>query len=109
MAYLNRHGFIDAVVTDNSDALVFGAKCVLKRCGRYCVTLLYSFYFLSIKHGTRSSKAVDMVEVYRIEDISSSRSVGLNDGGLLLYALLSGGDYSVSDRFLVYIFQIYDL
>ena len=64
-----------------------------------CAALQYSLYFLSIKHS--NSKAgrprIDTFEVYKLEDISSlSQPVGLNDGGLLLYALLSGGDYSVS-------------
>lgn len=29
LAYLSRCGFIDAVLTEDSDLLVFGAKCVL--------------------------------------------------------------------------------
>ncbi len=43
LAYLNQHGFIDAVVTDDSDTFVFGAKCVLKRYA-HC-DLLYLFIF----------------------------------------------------------------
>jgi len=49
-----------------------------------------------------------MVEVYKIEDISSSsHSVGLNDGGLLLYALLSGGDYSMRDNTVIFVYGAY--
>ena len=47
LAYLNRHGFIDAIVTNDSDALVFGAKCVLKRCVNYSKFLSLScIYFI---------------------------------------------------------------
>lgn len=32
LAYLNQQGVIDAVLTDDVDALIFGAKTVIKKC-----------------------------------------------------------------------------
>ncbi len=73
-----------------------------------CAALQYSLYFLSIKHSdSKAGQRIDTFEVYKLEDISSSsQPVGLNDGGLLLYALLSGGDYSVSDNISYALFMV---
>ena len=36
-----------------------------------------------------------MVNIYDAQQIKESSSVGLSEGGLLLFALLCGGDYDV--------------
>lgn len=57
LAYLNQHGFIDAVVTNDSDTFVFGAKCVLKRCAccDLCVALLILVFILVLSIPTAST------------------------------------------------------
>ncbi|KAI9069653.1 PIN domain-like protein, partial [Trametes sanguinea] len=71
LARMNELGFIDAVMTDDSDVLLFGAQVVLRN--------------PSFK---RSS--ADDVEVLRASGI---RQLGFSRGDLLLYALLVGSDY----------------
>ncbi|RDB18806.1 Flap endonuclease GEN 1 [Hypsizygus marmoreus] len=66
LAKLNSLGLIDAILTDDSDALVFGGE------------LSYDF---------------DRVILYNADAIKYSDGVKLSRGGLLLFALLVGGDY----------------
>ncbi|KAF9043466.1 PIN domain-like protein, partial [Rhodocollybia butyracea] len=77
LAYLNQQGIIDAILTEDSDTLVFGGKCIIQR------------YFLTCNANFKSSfEGI----VYTEEHIKSVTS--LTRGGLILFALLSGGDYS---------------
>ncbi|KAF8131850.1 PIN domain-like protein [Boletus edulis] len=66
LAVLSQNGLIDAVLTTDNDALVFGA------------TLEQPRHF-------------DRVEIYT--DYAVANAAGLSHGDLLLIALLSGGDY----------------
>ncbi|KIM49770.1 hypothetical protein M413DRAFT_48000, partial [Hebeloma cylindrosporum] len=72
LAQLNYHGLIDGVVTSDSDSLVFSSQ-------------------LSIPKMSQTTYDDEMV-LYTLDSIH--RSLSLTLGGLLLFALLSGGDYS---------------
>jgi Holliday junction resolvase YEN1 len=76
-ARLNELGIVDAVWTDDGDAFMFGAKVLIKehREGR----------------GNAGKKSDNLIRVYRAEDIE--RKHRINRQGLVLFALLSGGDY----------------
>ncbi|CAL1695341.1 unnamed protein product [Somion occarium] len=88
LAFLNRVGVIDAIMTDDVDALMFGAKTIIRN-----VSLTLS--------GNKSAPALDCegkaskhhVKVYNAEDIRTNLNVALTKGGMFLFALLSGGDY----------------
>ncbi|KAH0121757.1 PIN domain-like protein, partial [Aureobasidium melanogenum] len=76
-ARLNELGIVDAVWTDDSDALMFGAKVLIKkhREGR----------------GNTAKKSDTLVRIYRADVIEHKHRI--NRQGLILFALLSGGDY----------------
>ncbi|KAF8834143.1 PIN domain-like protein, partial [Paxillus ammoniavirescens] len=71
LAFLNQHKMIDAVVTEDSDCLVFGAVKVLR-----CVN------------------GLDQLNMYLSSEIAASHEVSLSCGGLLLMVVLCGGDYN---------------
>lgn len=73
LAYLNRCGTIDAVITEDSDAWVFGAKHVLRK--------------------DPDSKELDKVIVYSYDRIRNSSTHPLTYAGILLITILVGGDY----------------
>ncbi|EDR03823.1 uncharacterized protein LACBIDRAFT_306505 [Laccaria bicolor S238N-H82] len=73
LAFLNRMGIIDVVMTDDSDALIFGAVHVM--------------WNLNIK------KDKDNVTIYSAQSIKSTAGINLTQGGLLLIAIICGGDY----------------
>ncbi|KII93125.1 hypothetical protein PLICRDRAFT_66197, partial [Plicaturopsis crispa FD-325 SS-3] len=74
LAQLNCAGVVDAIITDDADAFVFGAVHVVRK---YVVT----------------DRTNDEVSIYSSHAIMSTPSVSLSLGGLLLVALLGGGDY----------------
>ncbi|KAG0704668.1 XPG I-region-domain-containing protein [Suillus ampliporus] len=88
LAHLNRCGVIDAVLTDDVDALVFGALRVIKN----------SSLTLS---GNKSNPALDSegkpskhhAMIYTAEAIRRHPEVGLTRGGFVLFAMLVKGDY----------------
>ncbi|KAJ7606586.1 PIN domain-like protein [Mycena polygramma] len=73
LAYLNQAGAIDVVQTNDSDVFVFGASAVF----------------------TIPNKKLDgnHATLYTLENFFVSPDVSLTRGGLLLVALLAGGDY----------------
>uniref|UniRef100_A0A8H7XM35 XPG-I domain-containing protein n=1 Tax=Psilocybe cubensis TaxID=181762 RepID=A0A8H7XM35_PSICU len=73
LAMLNQHGLLDAVITSDSDVFVFGATTVYR----------------TIPAKTRRFE--DEIAVYTAENISNV--IGLTKKGLILVALLCGGDY----------------
>ncbi|KAI5123989.1 hypothetical protein M0805_006400 [Coniferiporia weirii] len=84
LAYLNRTGVIDAILTDDVDAFVFGATTIIRN--------------------TRSSNKTNAdkhhVMEYRAATLRSHPQVGMTQGGMILFALLAGGDYDKGvDRF----------
>ncbi|EFQ98280.1 hypothetical protein MGYG_01313 [Nannizzia gypsea CBS 118893] len=78
-AKLQRTGVVDAVMSNDVDALMFGSK----------VTLLnYS------KGSAKQSGAATHVDLYNTEAEDGDSKVALDTRGMVLVALLSGGDYS---------------
>ncbi|KIJ23865.1 hypothetical protein M422DRAFT_72490 [Sphaerobolus stellatus SS14] len=88
LAYLNRIGVIDAVLSDDVDCFLFAAKTVIRNSS---ATLSGNK-----KHGAKNSDGKDdgqHVNLYRSEDIERHPKINLTHGGLILIALLRGGDY----------------
>ncbi|KAJ7205194.1 PIN domain-like protein [Mycena pura] len=75
LALLNRLQHIDAVLTDDGDAAVFGASRIIR---------------------TLNKKNKDEITVYTSENLQSNSHVGLTTGGILLLAILAGGDYDTA-------------
>ncbi|KAL5507252.1 hypothetical protein ACEPAH_6708 [Sanghuangporus vaninii] len=88
LAFLNSVGVIDAVMTDDIDAFLFGAKTIIRNPS------------LSLT-GNRSNPATNLddkpsnqhVMEFRIEDIQTHPEIRMSRGGMILFALLTGGDY----------------
>ncbi|THX96043.1 hypothetical protein D6D03_08951 [Aureobasidium pullulans] len=74
-ARLNELGIVDAVWTDDGDALMFGAKVLIKE----------------HREGKTAKKSDNLVRIYRADVIEQKHRN--NRQGLILFALLSGGDY----------------
>ncbi|KAG9217978.1 hypothetical protein PLEOSDRAFT_1114240 [Pleurotus ostreatus PC15] len=70
LAQLNQHCFIDAIITEDSDVLVFGGLTII-RC-------------------SPTSQDYDNINVYHTDNPPTT----LTKGGLIMYALCAGGDYS---------------
>ncbi|KAJ7497127.1 PIN domain-like protein [Mycena latifolia] len=85
LACLNQDGLIDAIITDDCDALIFGGKTIIRNAS------------LDLS-GNKANPALDAngnaskhhVMVYTADAV---RRAGLSRGALLLFALLAGGDY----------------
>ncbi|OBZ78714.1 Flap endonuclease GEN 1 [Grifola frondosa] len=77
LALMNQLGLIDAIMTDDGDAFAFGAETVIRN--------------PSVKFDH------DTVMVYTYSALASHPDVKLTRGGMLLMALLSGGDYPESN------------
>ncbi|KAF8901075.1 hypothetical protein CPB84DRAFT_1680152 [Gymnopilus junonius] len=88
LAYLNRIGVIDGILSDDVDNFLFGATTVIRN----------SSNTLS---GNRAHPALNAVgkddknhsRVFRIEDITNHPDIRLTRGGMILIGLMSGGDY----------------
>ena len=103
LAYLNRIGVIDAVLSDDADNFLFGATMVIRK----CVVFHLHFFVLiqgspsSTLSGNRSRPVTNSegrddgnhVLTYRASAISDHASVQITCPGAILIALLSGGDY----------------
>ncbi|KAJ7745549.1 PIN domain-like protein, partial [Mycena maculata] len=76
LAQLNKLGFIDAIITEDSDAIVFGAKLLIRTTG-----------FVRLK-----PYVTQAAQIYASEAISC-HPLYLDEDGLLIFALLVGGDY----------------
>ncbi|KAF8201965.1 PIN domain-like protein [Mycena galopus ATCC 62051] len=74
LAQLNARGKIDGILTEDSDAFLFGAQTVIRTLG------------LGFQH--------DSI-IYSLEAIENTVEVSLDKAGLLLCALLLGGDYDI--------------
>lgn len=79
-ARLQVAGVVDAVMSDDVDAIMFGSKNTIMNFSR---------------ENSRRTDAATHVNLYRTdEDQSSQRSnVSLDRSGMILFAMLSGGDY----------------
>lgn len=83
---------IDVVVTTDIDALVFGARAMM---ALYVILSSFLEALLTCLSFDSPNKKKDKGEValYTSENIFISPDVSLTRGGLLLTALLAGGDY----------------
>ncbi|KAF8185813.1 PIN domain-like protein, partial [Mycena galopus ATCC 62051] len=72
LAQLNKLGVIDAVLTEDSDAVVFGATCIIR------ISRLNSL-------------------VYDTNIFAAEAGLQLDEDGFLLIALMAGGDYNNGD------------
>ncbi|KAF7795201.1 hypothetical protein EIP86_006351 [Pleurotus ostreatoroseus] len=86
LAYLNRIGVIDLVLTDDVDTFLFGAKMLMRNCNN---TLSANRSAPVLNSAGRDDGNHTMT--YHADDILEK--TGLTHGGLILVALLSGGDY----------------
>ncbi|RDB28015.1 Flap endonuclease GEN 1 [Hypsizygus marmoreus] len=94
LARLNSLGIIDAIFTDDSDTLVFGGECIIRRSLLSFQLFLLSFMGkLALFSRPWKSTESDHVILYTADSIEYSNGVKLTRGGLLLFALLAGGDY----------------
>ncbi|KAG2143416.1 uncharacterized protein EDB93DRAFT_586831 [Suillus bovinus] len=88
LAYLNRMGIIDAVLSDDVDNFLFGATMVIRNPSN---TLSGNR-----AHPVKNADGRDdgnHVVTYRAADILSHDDICLSRGGCILIGLLSGGDY----------------
>ncbi|KDR75394.1 hypothetical protein GALMADRAFT_249443 [Galerina marginata CBS 339.88] len=88
LAYLNQLGHIDAILTDDCDALLFGARTIIKNISSK----------LSGNKGNLAKNSAEKADnhhtmVYNAVDIQADPTIALSRGGLILFALLAGGDY----------------
>ncbi|KAL6308878.1 PIN domain-like protein, partial [Sparassis latifolia] len=88
LAYMNRVGVIDAVMTDDVDTFVFGAAMVVRN----------SSITLSGNRGHSLKNAAgkddgNHAATYKLADITRHPDIQLTQGGLILIAILRGGDY----------------
>ena len=103
LAYLNRVGIIDAVLSDDVDNFLFGAIMVIRKCVPsfpLCTLsdLLSPSNTLSGNraHPVKNAQGKDdgnHVVTYTADAILSDPSVALSRPGTILIGLLSGGDY----------------
>lgn len=88
MALFEQLGIIDAIMTDDSDAFLFGARTVIRNRSAK-VLKEYAKYF----NGKRDD---EHVYTFHVDDFIRKDGVPLTRGSFMLMGLLSGGDYSVS-------------
>jgi holliday junction resolvase YEN1 len=75
-AFLQKYGVVDAVMSQDVDAIMFGSEMTLRNWS---------------KEATRGNKTATHVDVLRSTEVKEKS--GLTPEGLILVALLSGGDY----------------
>lgn len=75
---MNENRIIDAILTEDIDTFLFGAKTVLRR--------------------QLKSKNLSHVIEYDFGRLASHPKIGLSRGDFLLIALLCGGDYGVRQK-----------
>ncbi|KIM45153.1 hypothetical protein M413DRAFT_441836 [Hebeloma cylindrosporum] len=88
LASLNQKGYIDAILTDDCDAFIFGAQTIIKNISSK----------LSGNKGNLAKNSEDKTDnyhtmLYTATDIKEHPLVAMSKAGLMLFALLSGGDY----------------
>lgn len=80
-AALEKLGIVVATWSDDGDAVMFGAKTLIR-------------FFWKAKGGSiKGNKDLEKVRVYRSKDIES-KYTKLDSKGLVLWAVLAGGDYN---------------
>ncbi|KAI0651272.1 hypothetical protein C8Q79DRAFT_897924 [Trametes meyenii] len=88
LAYLNRIGVIDAVLSDDVDNFLFGAKTVFRN-----PSVNLSGNRKQNMENEAGKEDGQHVMVYRSSDILHRADIQLTQGGLILMGILCGGDY----------------
>ncbi|KEP47481.1 flap endonuclease GEN-like protein [Rhizoctonia solani 123E] len=88
LAYLNNIGVIDAILSDDVDNFLFGARVVIRNPS---ATLTGNRGYPALNREGKDDGV--HVMVYRMDDIERDPACKLTRGGMILIALLSGGDY----------------
>ncbi|EJD33677.1 PIN domain-like protein [Auricularia subglabra TFB-10046 SS5] len=88
LAWLNSMGLIDAVWTDDGDAFLFGATTVMRNPGRNLSSNIRSPALTM-----EGKQNENQVHVFHAEDLIDNENIRLDRNGLILVALLRGGDY----------------
>ncbi|THH31387.1 hypothetical protein EUX98_g2810 [Antrodiella citrinella] len=88
LAYLNRIGVIDGILSDDVDNFLFGAELVIRNpsatlSGNRAHTLKNSAGKIDDQH----------VAIYFAQDLRDREDIQLTRGGLILIGILRGGDY----------------
>ncbi|CAO1626541.1 unnamed protein product [Sympodiomycopsis kandeliae] len=90
LSRMNRENLIDGVLSDDVDSLVFGAKAIMRN---------WSQTLAGSKPAATSSSAEDhgdnSVTIYKASHIEFLPDLGIEGDGLILVALLAGGDYDL--------------
>ncbi|PSR87077.1 hypothetical protein PHLCEN_2v5247 [Hermanssonia centrifuga] len=89
LAYLNHAGVIDVVMTDDNDALIFGAKAIIRNS-----SLKLTGNGKDPARNAEGKASDHHVKVFTADAIRTHPNVRLTRGGMILFALLSGGDYN---------------
>ncbi|KAI0093320.1 hypothetical protein BDY19DRAFT_989970 [Irpex rosettiformis] len=88
LAYLNKIDIIDAVITDDVDTFLFGGRTIIRN---------MSFSLTGNKnHPAKNKEGKDSkfhVRIFEADAIESRNNIALTRGGMILFALLCGGDY----------------
>ncbi|MCJ1371401.1 hypothetical protein MMC20_002616 [Loxospora ochrophaea] len=79
-ALLQRKGIVDAVLSEDVDTLMFGCTLSMRNWGQ---------------EGTKGNKAATHVDIYNAEAIKNGQA-RLDKEGMILIALMSGGDYNTA-------------
>jgi hypothetical protein len=88
---MSKLGMLDAIITQDSDTVVFGATTILRL---YVVLLVIcSFCILTYLASDSSFVKAGQVTKYEANNIAN---LGFDTAGLILIAVLVGGDYSIS-------------
>ncbi|KAH8829304.1 hypothetical protein DL96DRAFT_1814545 [Flagelloscypha sp. PMI_526] len=88
LAWLNKEGIIDAVLSDDSDTFVFGAKMVIRNASN---TLSGNKSNPVLNSAGKDDK--NHTRFYTLDLIQTHSSISLDTDDLILLALLMGGDY----------------
>ncbi|KAF8879681.1 hypothetical protein CPB85DRAFT_1443135 [Mucidula mucida] len=91
LAQINANGEIDAVMTDDIDAFLFGAKTVIKN-----KSVNISGNQAHPARDLNGKTSAHHVNIYTADAIQ--RKTGLTRAGLILFGLLCGGDYDEGVR-----------
>lgn len=91
-AYLQRHGVVDYVLTNDGDAFVFGATNVLRNFSRYSEDVAVS----PSKHD--KFQALDEYYVTPVRMARVEAEIGFDTWRLIFLVCLRGGDYSVGAK-----------
>ncbi|GLB44091.1 putative 5'-3' exodeoxyribonuclease activity [Lyophyllum shimeji] len=73
LAWMSKMNLLDAILTEDSDAVIFGASTILRV--------------------TSEGGSQEMIRMYRAVDIANHPALRFNTADLVLIALLAGGDY----------------